>query len=231
MAEDIGQVIHFEVTGKDQKALQSYYSDLFGWRLNTDFPGGYGMTDHGQTGIVVGVAGTQDGSAAWSPATPRGGHQRDAGQGRVARWPHDHPALQPRRQRVPRPRGRPRRPHRGPLRVTHLGHPSASLSCYGSRGRTAASREGSMATVEATTQKFQRILVDSFNDVRLRKDGFALEVGSTAAFVESRPGRPTRTAIPGRSSTSGRRSGVTSRRPMSCSIGRPPTASSSASAA
>jgi hypothetical protein len=41
-----------------------------------------------------------------------------------------------------------------------------------------------MATVEATTQKVQRILVDGFNDVRLRKDGFLLEVGSTAAFVE-----------------------------------------------
>jgi predicted enzyme related to lactoylglutathione lyase len=63
MAEDLNHVIHFEVTGKDQKALQSYYSDLFGWKLNTDFPGGYGMTDPSQTGIVVGVAGTQDGSA------------------------------------------------------------------------------------------------------------------------------------------------------------------------
>lgn len=42
-----------------------------------------------------------------------------------------------------------------------------------------------MATVEATTQKVQRILVDGFNDVRLRKDGsFLLEAGSTAAFVE-----------------------------------------------
>ena len=39
------RIIHFEVTGKDQKALQSYYGDLFGWKLNTDFPGGYGMTD------------------------------------------------------------------------------------------------------------------------------------------------------------------------------------------
>ena len=41
-----------------------------------------------------------------------------------------------------------------------------------------------MATVEATTQKVQRILVEAFNDVRLRKGGFLLEVGSTAAFVE-----------------------------------------------
>ena len=42
-----------------------------------------------------------------------------------------------------------------------------------------------MATVDATTQKVQRILVDGFNDVRLRKSGgFILEVGSTAGFVE-----------------------------------------------
>ena len=42
-----------------------------------------------------------------------------------------------------------------------------------------------MATVEATTQKVQRILVDAFNDVRLRKGGgFLLAVGSSGAFVE-----------------------------------------------
>lgn len=42
-----------------------------------------------------------------------------------------------------------------------------------------------MATVEATAQKVQRILVEEFNDVRLRKDGsFVLEVGSSAAFVQ-----------------------------------------------
>lgn len=42
-----------------------------------------------------------------------------------------------------------------------------------------------MATVEATTQKVQRILVEEFNDVRLHKNGgFVLEVGSTAAFVQ-----------------------------------------------
>ena len=38
---------------------------------------------------------------------------------------------------------------------------------------------------QATTQKVQRILVDGFNDVRLRKSGgFVLDVGSSAAFVE-----------------------------------------------
>jgi len=57
------QVIHFEIVGKDQKALQEYWSGLFGWKLNTDFPGGYGMTDHEATGVVVGIGGTRDGSA------------------------------------------------------------------------------------------------------------------------------------------------------------------------
>ena len=51
------RIIHFEVTGKDQKALQDYYSKLFGWKLNTSSPGGYGMTDSAATGIVIGVGG------------------------------------------------------------------------------------------------------------------------------------------------------------------------------
>jgi predicted enzyme related to lactoylglutathione lyase len=55
------RIIHFEVTGKDQNALQSYYSDLFGWKLNTDFPGGYGMTDPAQTGLIVGIGAAPQG--------------------------------------------------------------------------------------------------------------------------------------------------------------------------
>lgn len=57
------RVIHFEIVGKDQKALQSYYSELLGWKLNTDNIGGYGMTSPEQTGIVLGVGATPDGSA------------------------------------------------------------------------------------------------------------------------------------------------------------------------
>lgn len=34
------QVIHFEIVGKDQKALQEYWSGLFGWKFNTDFRAG-----------------------------------------------------------------------------------------------------------------------------------------------------------------------------------------------
>ncbi len=58
-----GKVIHFEVVGKDGPALQRYYGDLFGWNINSNNPGGYGMTSPDQTGIVAGIGGTQDGSA------------------------------------------------------------------------------------------------------------------------------------------------------------------------
>jgi predicted enzyme related to lactoylglutathione lyase len=57
------RIIHLEIAGKDQKALQGYWSSLLGWKLDTSSPGGYGMTDPAQTGIVVGIGGTPDGSA------------------------------------------------------------------------------------------------------------------------------------------------------------------------
>lgn len=57
------KVIHFEVTGKDGPALQRFFSSLFGWKIDTNNPGGYGLTSPDETGIVVGVGQTQDGSA------------------------------------------------------------------------------------------------------------------------------------------------------------------------
>ena len=59
------KVIHFEVTGPDQAALQAFYTGLFDWKLNTDNPGGYGMTDGDETGVVVGIGATQDGGPGW----------------------------------------------------------------------------------------------------------------------------------------------------------------------
>jgi predicted enzyme related to lactoylglutathione lyase len=56
------RVIHFEISGKDPKSLQAFWSSLFGWKLDTSNPGGYGMTNPDQTGIVVGIGGTPDGS-------------------------------------------------------------------------------------------------------------------------------------------------------------------------
>lgn len=57
------RVIHFEVVGRDGPALQQFYSRLFGWEFDTSNPGGYGMTDHEKTGVVIGVGATPDGSA------------------------------------------------------------------------------------------------------------------------------------------------------------------------
>ena len=36
-------VIHFEVIGKDAKALQEYYSELFGWEIDASNPMNYGI--------------------------------------------------------------------------------------------------------------------------------------------------------------------------------------------
>ena len=57
------RVIHFEIVGKDGAALQRYYADLFGWKLDDNHPGGYGMTDPDATGPVVGIGSTPDGSS------------------------------------------------------------------------------------------------------------------------------------------------------------------------
>ena len=36
-------VVHFEVVGKDGEKLQKYYSELFGWNIDSDNPMNYGM--------------------------------------------------------------------------------------------------------------------------------------------------------------------------------------------
>ena len=36
-------VVHFEVVGKDAQALQRYYSELFGWEIQSDNPVNYGL--------------------------------------------------------------------------------------------------------------------------------------------------------------------------------------------
>lgn len=60
-------VVHFEVIGEDGKALQDYYSSLFGWEIDADNPMSYGRIDReGNTseagiGIGGGVAGGPEG--------------------------------------------------------------------------------------------------------------------------------------------------------------------------
>jgi predicted enzyme related to lactoylglutathione lyase len=36
-------VVHFEVIGKDGAALRSFYTDLFGWKIDADNPMNYGI--------------------------------------------------------------------------------------------------------------------------------------------------------------------------------------------
>jgi hypothetical protein len=36
-------VVHFEIIGKDAAKLQGFYSDLFGWEINSDNPMNYGI--------------------------------------------------------------------------------------------------------------------------------------------------------------------------------------------
>ncbi len=36
-------VVHFEIVGKDAEKLQSYYSELFGWEIDSSNPMNYGI--------------------------------------------------------------------------------------------------------------------------------------------------------------------------------------------
>ena len=38
-------VVHFEVIGKDGEKLKNYYSEMFGWEINSDNPMNYGVID------------------------------------------------------------------------------------------------------------------------------------------------------------------------------------------
>jgi predicted enzyme related to lactoylglutathione lyase len=52
-------VVHFEITGKDGKALQQYYSQLFGWSIDADNEYGYGIVnrDDNLTPDGIGIGG------------------------------------------------------------------------------------------------------------------------------------------------------------------------------
>ncbi len=57
-------VDHWEITGKDGAALQSFYGDLFGWTYDTNNPMNYGIVGDREAGdsITGGVGQTPDGS-------------------------------------------------------------------------------------------------------------------------------------------------------------------------
>jgi uncharacterized protein len=55
------KIIHVEVVGKDGPALQRFYSQAFGWDLDTNNPGGYGLLRQGE--MTAGIGPTQDGGS------------------------------------------------------------------------------------------------------------------------------------------------------------------------
>ena len=54
-------VTHFEVVGKDLDKLQSFYSDLFGWKTQSIPEMGYAMVEKEGEGIAGGIGKSQDG--------------------------------------------------------------------------------------------------------------------------------------------------------------------------
>lgn len=66
-------VIHFEVMGQDGPRLQRFFSELFGWSIDSDNPMGYGVIKHSDNhstggigiggGILGGMQPGQDGAA------------------------------------------------------------------------------------------------------------------------------------------------------------------------
>jgi predicted enzyme related to lactoylglutathione lyase len=53
-------VIHFEIVSKDASKLHSFYSDVFGWKIDANNPMNYGIVDNGGNGINGGIGGPMD---------------------------------------------------------------------------------------------------------------------------------------------------------------------------
>lgn len=57
-------VVHWEVSGKDQKKLQEFYAALFGWKIDVhEEMGGYGLVEGQDGGIGGGISEIQPGAS------------------------------------------------------------------------------------------------------------------------------------------------------------------------
>ncbi len=52
-------IVHVEVVGRDGPTIQQFFSEVFGWQLDTNNPGGYGMQRQGE--LTAGFGATQAG--------------------------------------------------------------------------------------------------------------------------------------------------------------------------
>jgi predicted enzyme related to lactoylglutathione lyase len=57
-------VVHFEIVGKDPQALQRFYNDAFGWRMEGGLPTYRMAYTDGEGGIDGGVGAAPDGAAS-----------------------------------------------------------------------------------------------------------------------------------------------------------------------
>ena len=55
-------VVWFEVVGKNGEGLQSFYSELFGWKVDANNPMKYGMVDTGTKAGIPGGIGNAEGT-------------------------------------------------------------------------------------------------------------------------------------------------------------------------
>ena len=57
-------VVHFEIMGGQEVELETFYSELFGWKINSNNPMKYGRVDTGGAprGINGGVGASHDGN-------------------------------------------------------------------------------------------------------------------------------------------------------------------------
>ena len=59
-------VVHFEIIGPDAPALQRFYADLFGWKVDADNEWNYGMVETGGEGGIPGGIGADPSGASRS---------------------------------------------------------------------------------------------------------------------------------------------------------------------
>jgi uncharacterized protein len=56
-------VVHFEIVGPDAEKLLRFYSDVFGWSIDSSNPMNYGVVDNGGEGINGGISAGQGDSS------------------------------------------------------------------------------------------------------------------------------------------------------------------------
>ncbi len=56
-------LVHIEVTGRDGEKLKAFFSDLFGWEVNSDNPMNYGMIGLGSQ-VAGGIGAATEGPGA-----------------------------------------------------------------------------------------------------------------------------------------------------------------------